>query len=514
MLRHYVETVLPNGFKAQVAAHSRRATTRYRAAFLKARDELVAQIENLPAATRNADPENLTNRRAKFLVSAARYLDQIKQLDFVPVISAGTANDEKDFEPWTDPAKQERVIADFKNPAKPPALLIVKSMLLTGFDAPLEQVLYLDRGMKEAELLQAIARVNRPAAGTRAAKKCGYVIDYVGITNHLTAALKAYSEEDVEGVLKKLETDQVASLRAQLARVRSVFAVSGVTPGTSDDAMEDCVDLLADGQLRDRFDTELSLFLATIDTVLPMPEAGPFLPAANLFAEIAKRARRRYRDAGDFDPSLYGEKVRELIDEHMTSLGVDTILPPVSITDPDYQAKVAKLSPHARASEMEHAIRHHIHLHMDEDPTRYRRLSERLERILAEHRGNWEQQAFALADFLEKIKTEDSERDRGDSSALNRVESALYGLLAEETATDGVVDGQQGQRLADFCKQLYELAVARTTRKDFWRHPVDQDDFTKEITVAVITEDICPPDEAPALADKLTEITRANKGHI
>jgi type I restriction enzyme, R subunit len=151
---------------------------------------------------------------------------------------------------------------------------------------------------------------------------------------------------------------------------------------------------------------------------------------------------------------------------------------------------------------------------MDEDPTRYRRLSERLEQILADHQGNWEQQAFALAGFLEKIKAEDSERDRGDSSVLSRVESALYGLLAEETATDGVIDQQQGQRLADFSRQLYELAAARTTRKDFWRHPVDQDDFTKEITVVLITDDVCPPDKAPALADKLFEIIKANKGHI
>jgi type I restriction enzyme R subunit len=514
MLSHYVETVLPNGFKAQVAAHSRRATLRYRAAFVKARDELVTQIENLPPAAMDADPETLTNRRTKFLVRAARYLDQIRQLDFIPVISAGTTNDEKDFEPWIDPAEQQRVINEFKNPTKPPAFLIVKSMLLTGFDAPVEQVIYLDRSMKEAELLQAIARVNRPAAGTKAAKKCGYVIDYVGITNHLTKALKAYAEEDIEGVLKKIETDQVANLRAQLARVRAVFTDSNVTPGTSEEAMEDCVELLADGQLRDRFETELNLFLSTVDTVLPMPQAGFFVPAAKLFTEIAKRVRRRYRDTGDFDPSLYGEKVRALIDEHMTSLGVDTILPPISITDPDYRAKVAKLSSRARASEMEHAIRHHISVHMDEDPTRYRRLSERLEQILADHRGHWEQQAFALADFLEKIKTEDSERDRSDSTGLNRVESALYGLLAEETATDGVIDQQQGQRLAGFSRQLYELAVSRTTRKDFWRHPVDQDDFAKEITVVLMTDDDCPPDKAPALADKLFEIIKANKGYI
>ena len=87
-----------------------------------------------------------------------------------------------------------------------PAFLIVKSMLLTGFDAPVEQVLYLDRPMQDAELLQAIARVNRPADG----KNCGYVIDYVGVTRHLTAALKAYAAEDVQGSLADLSTPVAA----------------------------------------------------------------------------------------------------------------------------------------------------------------------------------------------------------------------------------------------------------------------------------------------------------------
>ncbi|MGH3171609.1 MAG: hypothetical protein ACRDN0_37825 [Trebonia sp.] len=162
---------------------------------------------------------------------------------------------------------------------------------------------------------------------------------------------------------------------AQRARVRAAFTDHGITPGQSAEAKENCVQLLADGQIRDRFETELNRFLGTVDTVLPLPAAREFLPDAGLFAEIATRSRRRYRETGDFDPSLYGEKVRELIDEHMTSLGVDQILPPVSITDPEYQARAAKLGPRARASEMEHAIRHHINLHMEEDPTRYRRLS-------------------------------------------------------------------------------------------------------------------------------------------
>ena len=55
-------------------------------------------------------------------------------------------------------------------------MLVVKSMLLTGFDAPIEGVMYLDRPIREAELLQAIARVNRTGFG----KRCGIVVDYYG----------------------------------------------------------------------------------------------------------------------------------------------------------------------------------------------------------------------------------------------------------------------------------------------------------------------------------------------
>jgi hypothetical protein len=54
----------------------------------------------------------------------------------------------------------------------------------------------------------------------------------------------------------------------------------------------------------------------------------------------------------------------------------------------------------------------------------------------------------------------------------------------------------------------------RTKKRDFWRHPADQADFTKEITVALITDNVCQPQQAPALADKLTEIIRANKAFV
>jgi type I restriction enzyme R subunit len=513
ILRHYAGTVLPGGFKAQLVASSREATVRYRAALLTARDELVGQIEALPGHVLDADPEDITDRRKAFLVRASRHVDLIRVMDFVPVISPGTANDEDRYKAWTGAGEQKIRIDRFTRPFpdkpggddKPVAFLIVKSMLLTGFDAPVEQVLYIDRSLKEAELLQAVARVNRTAKR----KACGYVVDYFGVANHLKKALEAYAAEDVEGVLKDLR-DEIAKLEPQRQRLRLLFTERGVTP--SRETVEGCVQVLEDPQLRDRFEVALKRFLGTVDTVLPRPDVKPYLADATLFARIAFTARRRYRiDDGEFDPSLYGAKVRELIDEHLESLGVDQVLPPVSLTAKDFREKVDALGgPRARASEMEHAIRHHLSVRFGEDPARYKRLSQWLEEILAQHKEDWEQQVLALSDLITKLETDEPTTP----DDLGPVATALYGVLLEETATDGVVDELTGRRMHDVARRLYVLAIEETTRRDFWRKPVDWANFSKQIAEFLIVESVCDYSHASALADKLFEVVRANRRRI
>ncbi|MFD0851390.1 hypothetical protein ACFQ07_04130, partial [Actinomadura adrarensis] len=160
------------------------------------------------------EPPAGLSARNKVLVQARKRLDLLRAMDFVPVISADP-EDEASYAQWTDERAQRAREAEFKKPFpraigegdKPIAFLIVKSMLLTGFDAPIEQVLYIDRSLKEAELLQAVARVNRTADG----KKCGYVVDYYGVANHLAEALKAYAADEVDGVMHDLR-EEVAKL--------------------------------------------------------------------------------------------------------------------------------------------------------------------------------------------------------------------------------------------------------------------------------------------------------------
>ncbi len=96
---------------------------------------------------------------------------------------------------------KKKVIDRFKD-EEFPKILIVTDMLLTGFDAPLLQTMYLDKPLKEHRLLQAVARTNRPY---KEVKEAGFIVDYVGISKNLKRALSAYFETDISGALYDIE---------------------------------------------------------------------------------------------------------------------------------------------------------------------------------------------------------------------------------------------------------------------------------------------------------------------
>ncbi|HVZ36828.1 MAG TPA: HsdR family type I site-specific deoxyribonuclease, partial [Polyangiaceae bacterium] len=146
ILRHYVENILPNGLKAQVVAYSRLAAIRYAEALARARDELVTEAKALDEKVRALDDAALESkpRKVRAAVRAWRGLAMLEQIEFATVISSGN-NDDPAWKEWSDSVKVDARIARFKkrlgapsDKTDPLAFLIVKSMLLTGFDAPIE----------------------------------------------------------------------------------------------------------------------------------------------------------------------------------------------------------------------------------------------------------------------------------------------------------------------------------------------------------------------------------------
>ena len=136
-------------------------------------------------------------------------------------------------------------------------------MLITGYNAPVAQVQYLDRHIREAELLQAIARVNRPLTD----KIAGIVVDYYGVAEHLQEALAAYTADDVEGALRSMK-DELPKLRDRHFRVVHLFEERDAQL----DDEEACIEVLRDERLRAEFTVKLKQFLVTLDLVLPRPK--------------------------------------------------------------------------------------------------------------------------------------------------------------------------------------------------------------------------------------------------
>ena len=131
------------------------------------------------------------------------------------------------------------------------------------------------------------------------------------------------------------------------------------------------------------------------------------------FGFINTAARNRYRD-DNLNIAGCGEKVRKLIDEHILSKGVDPKVAPISIMAENFEEYVsANRSAKSRASEMEHAIRHHISKNIDYDPEFYRKLSEKLEEILEACRENWDELAEELKTFLSEVRAGRQEEDDG-----------------------------------------------------------------------------------------------------
>jgi len=507
MLRYYVEHVLPNELKALVVGTSRLAAIRYQEALTAAHQRLVAKLETLDPALLSLSDEELASRDAEtwFLVRAHAYLDTIRRLEFATVISQGH-NDDPAWRVWSDRVNTDARIERFKMPlvhSDPTkhdglAFLCVKSMLLTGFDAPVGQVLYLDRFMQGHELLQAIGRVNRP----RKDKSRGLVVDYFGVGDHLAEALAMYSAEDVQGALVSLK-DELPVLADRHRRVLGVFRERGI-PNISD--VDACVDLLRDVKIRADFIVKFKKFLESMDLVLPRPEALPYVRDAKLLGFINKAAANLYRDS-ELNLVGAGNKVRRLIDQYIESKGIDPKVPPISILDADFEKAVdARVSDRARASEMEHAARYHISKHFQEDPAHYKKLSERLQEILRSFEDNWAALVEALREFTREIQ---KGRPADETGLDPRTEAPFLGILAEELLANGELRGEQLNALAKRTVDLVAHIRQEIAVVDFWRNVHAQNVLRGWIVHYLDDNDVVPFRRQQAVADRLVELAKA-----
>lgn len=504
MLLHYASEVLPNGFKAQVVAHSRAAAVQYHKAFVRAQQDLVTELDELNPLFLSLPIEKLASleERTRRLVAAHPHRKRLAGLEFAAVISDGGKDDLAEWAEWTDPAKQVKRIGEdgqFKDPKHPLSILIVKSMLLTGFDAPVEQALYLDRNIRNHELLQAIARVNRTAPG----KRHGLVVDYFGVGHHLAQALSDYTQADIQGSMQSI-TDTLPKLEAAHLDAARLFTDAGLAL----DDREACVNHLADPKRRAEFKVKLKEFLDTLDIVLPRSEALKFIRDATLLSRIYDMVRQVYRDAEDKGlPLGAGAKVKALIAQYVDAEGIQLKVPRIEVLDPNFRQEVGGFtSKRTQAAAMEHAARHFITAHLDDDPVFYQKLSDRLHDIIKLHDKHWD----ALVEALKQFFTEMQRGRPADRTGLDpKTEAPFFSLIvaAQDVKFEDLPEAEL-RRLIEGTVHIVQSLRQRTTAPDFWRNPVQQTQVRGWMAAYLDDHNLVKFEQCGVVADDLMHLAK------
>ena len=357
---------------------------------------------------------------------AVAYLETLNRLNGpeAAVIMSADNNDEEPLARWhLSKQQQDRIIERFKDRDDPLSILIVCDMLLTGFDAPAEQVMYLDAPLKEHGLLQAIARVNRPCGDD---KTHGLVVDYWGVSTRLQEALAIFSTTDVRGALAP-QADELPRLQSRHAATLRFFQNI-----RNKDDLDACMRVLEPEDVRMEFDLAFRRFSRSMDMLLPDPRALPYRSDLRWLGKIRGAACARYRDHR-LDLSGCGGKVRQLIADAVAADGIQILVKEVPIFSTEFDEKIEALkTDDAKASEMEHAIRHEINVRVEENPAFYQSLRERLEEIIGERREERIDAAKQLS--LLKSLSDDlkGERTHAKDMGLEPRAFAIYGLLERQ----------------------------------------------------------------------------------
>jgi type I restriction enzyme R subunit len=488
MIEHYITHVFPNGLKAQVVAVSRLAAIRYKHALELALKEKIKELE-----------EKGTNLD----------LETLKRLKVAVVISASPNDDPNTYKrEYTDENEHKKNIASFKLPfgvatqdglTGDVGILVVNNMLITGFDAPIEQVMYLDNILKDHNLLQAIARVNRVYNKN---KSCGFVVDYVGVLKHLEEALAIYADEDIQEITQvvKNKSKSLDDLKSSHRLIEEFFKKHGIPNWRQD--IDECVDLLVDEKTRDEFITLFRRFSRALDAVLPDPRALKYVSDLKILGYIKESARNRYRD-DKLSLKDASKKIREIVEEHLLSQGIDPKVPPTPLFDNTFLEKLKAKRIKAKAQELEYAILEHIEKHYEEDPEFYERFSDRLKRVLEEYRENWEE----IFKELEKLR-EDMKKGREAENTFGldpKKEMPFFGVLKMSLFGKEPIENLREENidlLLELTKDVLSILEREIAVEDFW------DNYHKQEHVRgyIITELLLPKGaQRKLLKDKLKE---------
>ena len=357
-------------------------------------------------------------------------------------------------------------IVDAFQTSEPPDLIIVVDKLLTGFDCPRNTVLYVDKSLKEHSLLQAIARVNR----LHDDKDFGYIIDYRGILGELDSALstygalEGYDEEDISGTVTAIQ-EEIDKLPQKHSNLVSFF--NEVKNRKDTEALEQ---YLADEakrkefyQLLTDFAKSLKVALSSATYITDTPESKVRLYKDDLkhYHNLRVSVMRRYAETVDY--SEYENRIKALVNRHISSAEVQALNEPVSIFDKEaFEKELANINgKRAVAETIANRTKKTIKEKWDEDPAFYKKFSKLIEETMEDYL----QRRITEIELLEKMQeVQVAVRDKDHSDLPEKLHgkeqaAAFYGIASE--ALEKLSINNKEELLADLALKIDSIIETR-----------------------------------------------------
>ena len=445
---HFRANFKGTGLKAQLVAPSKAAALKYKAA--------LDDIGHVNSEVLISSPDT---REGHDAVDEAKATDEV--VEFWKQMMNRYGDEEK---------YNEYIINQFKH-GDDPEIIIVVSKLLTGFDAPRNTVLYLTRPMKEHNLLQAIARVNRVLDSDgdeyNSNKDEGYIVDYEGVLENLDEAfshydaLAGYEEKDLEGLMRNVDEilDKLPQTHGHL------WALFQSLDGNADEEAYEV--FLADDAIREDFYDRLTAYGKVLAAAFGTARFYDETPEADIhrykrdlkrFINLRSAVKRRYAEEVDF--SDYEKRIEKILHDHVGATDIELVIPPVNIFNLEMMKETEETlgSDRAKADFIAHSIKRTITEKMEENPALYKKLSDLLETLI----NDFIEGRYAEAEYLKRVRDiygtvlSEGQEETPNALADDANAAAYHGYLLMGPAKDAGADEDTQIAFAKFISQTFD----------------------------------------------------------
>lgn len=414
---NYNQTLKGTGFNAMLACNKKVEAVKYYNIFREEFPELEVAVVISPPDMREGEgsiDEDTNDIVKKFYISAI--------------------SNYKNEEEYEETIKSKFINGDID-------ILIVVDKLLTGFDAPKASTLYLDKQIKEHNLLQAIARVNRLCDG----KDYGYIVDYRGLLGELDKALTMYqeagleefNEEDIKSSVYYIDTE-INNMFEAYEKLKEIFKDI-----KNKNDLEEYEVLLEDEKIRKDFYDKLCKFGSMLGIILPSDQAY-YKVGKEKISELRKalafyqklRATVKLRYSETIDHKEYEAKMQKLLDNYVVAKEMMRITEPVDITDAEnFDKELEKMgTDRGKADSIRTRLTRTISEKSKEDPAYYKKFSTRIEETIEAYRNR----RITDSEYLQKMQDIKEDFRKGNSgisyptNVTTENSRAFYGVIYDK----------------------------------------------------------------------------------